>query len=267
MTQTPLSSLRHATYINIRALIFGTALGYGFWYVAHHAGLFGATVATLVAIVMLGTLWSTHFSFEKLYRLNYLILPLLLLGSGLFFFLLLKNPTYQLVFCVVQGTIYFFFFRSFAELREHPTPERKKSVTQALDVVTALTMFLAFATLQELYFFFSWRPYVLLAAQVGVSLVLLYTIYWNHRLITMRAWFYCALGALVLAEFYWAVSFFPVGYLSSAIMAVAGLFLYQTISVASLRGLLRPRVLGEQIAIAGVISVIALLTSRWTPLA
>jgi hypothetical protein len=263
---TELSSLRHATYINLRALLVGCAIGYGFWYMAHHANLFAVVMLVLTALVVLTTLWTIHFSLGKLYRLNFLILPLLLLGSSVFFFLLLKNPAYQRVFCFIIGTIFVFFFRSFAELREHPTPERKKSLTQALDLVSALTMFLSFASLQELYFFFSWKPYWLLLTAVVISGVLLYVMYWYNRLITFRAWFYILLGMLVLGQYYWAIGFFPTGYLSSAILSVAGLFLYQSITVAALRGLLRRQVLLEQLAVASVISVIALLTSRWTPL-
>ncbi|MFO0704351.1 MAG: hypothetical protein U0517_00020 [Candidatus Andersenbacteria bacterium] len=263
---TELTSLRHATYTTIRAVVLGSSIGYGFWYVAHHANFFWLTVLALAVLVILGTLWSTHFGFDKLYRLNFLILPLVLLGSSLFFFLLLKNPSYQLFFCFIIGGLYIFFFRSFTELREHPTQERKKSVTQALDLVAALTMFLSFASLQELYFFFAWKSYWLLLAAVGLSAVLLYVIYWYNRLITFRAWFYLALGALLLGEYFWAIGFFPTGYLSSAILSVAGLFLYQSLTVASLRGFLRRRLVLEQLLLAGVISVIALLSSRWTPL-
>ena len=261
-----LTSLRHASYVNLRALLLGGLLGYGFWYVAHHADQFLVIVTGMAGLVLLGTLWTTQFSFEKKYRLNYMIVPVVLYSGSLFFFLLLKNQTYQIIFSVGIAALYIFLFRAFAELREHPTPERKKSVTQALDIVVALTMFVSFATLHELYFFFSWRLYGLIIAGVVLTMVLLYATYWHNRVMTLRAWFFVVLGGLLIGEYLWALSFLPSGYLTTALLAVVGLFLYYTITVASLKGMLRQRVVMQHLMAAGVISVIALVSSRWTPL-
>lgn len=114
------SSLRLSVYYNIRALILGALVAYGFWYVIYHARLFNLVVVILLALIIAGTIWTSRTTLTKKYRLNYLILPILLFVSGLFFFLLLKNPTFQILFVIMIGAIYTFLFRIFAELREKP---------------------------------------------------------------------------------------------------------------------------------------------------
>ena len=261
-----LTSLRHALYVNMRAVVLGSAIGYGFWYVAHHADQFSIVVLLMALLILVGTLWTIHFSFEKKYRLNYVLVPALLYASSLFFFLLLKNQLYQVLFSIGIAAIYIFLFRAYAELRQQPTPERKKSVTQALDIVVVMTMFVSFATLHELYFFFDWRLYGLLISGVVLTMLLLYATYWHNRIMTLRAWFFVVLGGLLMGEYLWALSFLPSGYLTTATLAVLGLFLYQAITVSALKGMLRRRVVLQHLAAASVISVVALLSSRWTPL-
>jgi hypothetical protein len=253
-------------YINVRAAFFGITIGYGFWYMAHNAGQFKPVVAILATLIVVATLWTSHASAEKVYRLNYLILPSVLFVSALFFFLLLKNPTYQLFFVVAIGAMYFYFFRAFAELREHPTPEKKKSVTQALDVVASITVFLSFASLQELYFFFNWKVFALILTAGLATAVLLYQIYWYHRVMTLRSWHFLVLGVLLMAQLIGVLTFLPTGYLTNALISVAGFYVYQALTVAALRGILKKRSVWEHIIVACVISAIALLSSRWTPL-
>jgi hypothetical protein len=258
--------LRHSLYINLRAAFFGFAIGYGFWYLAHHASQFKTVVTILAVLIVVATLWTSHASMEKVYRLNYLILPSVLFVSSLFFFLLLKNPTYQLVFVAVIGAMYFYFFRAFAELREHPTPEKKKSVTQALDVVASITIFLSFASLQELYFFFNWKVFALVLTAGLATAILLYQIYWYHRVMTLRSWHFIALGVLLMAQLVGVLTFLPTGYLTTALVCVAGFYVYQALTVAALRGILKKRAVLEHIIVACVISAIAFISSRWTPL-
>lgn len=262
-----LSPLLHSAYLNIRAAILGGAIGYSFWFVAHNPRYFWPIVGTVTAIAVLGTLWTSHATFAKPYRLNYLILPVVLLASSLFFFLLLKNPTYQLVFVGSIGIIYWYFFRSFAELREHPSQEKKKGVTQALDVVTSVTMFLSLASLQELYFFFSWKLWALIIVGAALACILLYQSMWYHRVITLRAWVFILVGTMLFAESIWAITVLPTGYLTNTLLSVAALYVIQSVSITSLRGLLKRRTVLENLSMAAVIIVIALLSSRWTPLA
>ena len=259
--------LRHSIYLNIRAALLGGGIGYGYWYLAHHASQFWQVVVALVIVVLLGTTWTSKLSFAKLYRFNYILLPSVLFAGSLLFFLLLKNPTYQLLFALLIGLTYWYFFRSFAELREHPSPERKKSFTQALDVVSSFTIFLNLASVHELYFFFSWKPYWLVLGVAGLTVVLLYQSYWYHRIMTARAWLYVFLGSLIMAQLVWVLTLLPTGYLTNTLVGVAGLYAYQALSVAQLRGILHKRFVLEHIAIAGIICVIGLLSSRWTPLA
>lgn len=261
-----LSSLRNSSYINLRALMLGGGIGYGYWYVAHHADQFAYVLAAILTIVIFGTIWTSHITFQKIYRANYLILPSILLVSSLFFFLLLKNPSYQFLFIIIVGGIYAYYFRSLAELRERPSPERKKSFTQSLDIVSILVAFFSFATLQELLFFFSWHATWIILLGTAVSMTLLYQNYWYHRVITLRAHFYVLLGGLIMVETLWAISFLPTGYLANAVLSVAALYAYQSLTVTALRGLLKKRTVIESIAMAGVISVIVLVSSRWTPL-
>lgn len=263
----PISSLGHSAYLNTRAAILGAAIGYGFWFVAHNPRYFWPIVGGLFGITIIGTLWTSRATFAKPYRLNYLILPVVLLASGLFFFLLLKNPTYQLIFVGAISVIYWYFFRSFAELREHPTPEKKKGVTQALDVVTSITLFLSLASLQELYFFFSWKLWALIVVGALLAAVMLYQSLWYHRVITLRAWVFILVGTLVFAESLWAIAVLPTGYLTNTLLSVAALYVIQSISIASLRGLLKRRTVLENLGMASLIIAIALFSSRWTPLA
>ena len=259
--------LRHSLYLNVRAAVLGGAIGYAFWFVAHNPRYFWPVVGGTAALTIFATLWTSQASFAKPYRLNYLILPLVLLASSLFFFLLLKNPSYQLIFVAVIGAIYWYFFRSFAELREHPSPEKKKGFTQALDVVTSVTMFLALASLQELYFFFSWKVWAFVLTGALLSAAFLYQSFWYHRLITLRAWVFIMVGALAFIEILWAVAVLPTGYLTNTLLSVAALFVIQSLAVASLRGLLKSRTVLENLGIAALIVIIALFSSRWTPLA
>ncbi len=256
----------HTFYVNIRALVLGGTIAYGFWYVIYHASTFVYVVGLLVALVIIGTLWTTRTTFTKFYRLNYLALPILLLSSSLFFFLLLKNPTFQLLFVIMIGVIFTFLFRAYAELREHPTPERKKSITQFLDIATAVLVFLSFASLQQLYFFFSLKIYWIVLIGLILSGILLYQIYWYHRLITFKAWFYVLLGGLLMAQALWVITLLPTGYLTNAIVAVSFFYVYQAITVSSLRSLLRPRITLEYLGIASALLLIAFVSSPWTPL-
>lgn len=260
-----LTPLRHAGYLQLRAALLGGLVGYGFWYLARHAELFVPISLGLLAVVLLGTLWTSQFTTTKLYRLNYLPLPLLLYVSALFFFLLLKNPTYQLIFTLFIGVTYWYLFRSFAELREHPSPERKKLFTQALDVISSLAAFLAFASLWQLYSFFSLNVAWLVAGTAALTALLLYEAFWYHRVTTLRAWSYVALGSLLVAQIAWATSLLPVGYLTAAALSVAAFHIYQAFSSASLRGLLHRRLVVEQLAVVGTICAIVLASSRWVP--
>ena len=262
-----LQPLRHAVFLQVRAALLGGLIAYGFWYLARHASAFVAVAIGLTILVTVSALWTSRFNFTKVYRLNYLPLPLVLYAGALFFFLLLKNPTYQLIFVVVIGLMFWYLFRSFAELREHPTPERKKSFTQALDVISSAAAFLAFASLGQMYAFFSLPVGLLVAGSALLTVLLLYEAYWYHRVTTLRAWTYVAVGALIVGEIAWATSLLPVGYLTGAVLAVAAFYVFQALSTASLRGLLHRRVVREQLAIAGIICVIALASSRWLPVA
>jgi hypothetical protein len=259
--------LRHAAFLQLRAALLGGAVAFGFWYLARHAEAFLPVTAGLALLVLLGTLWTSRFTTTKLYRLNYLPLPLLLYVSALFFFLLLKNPTYQLGFELFVGLTFWYLFRSFAELREQPSPERKKTFTQALDVISSLTAFLAFASLGQLYAFFSLNTGWLVGGSAVLAALLLYEAFWYHRVTTMRAWTYVALGALVVAQVAWATSLLPVGYLTAAALSVAAFHVFQAVSSASLRGLLHRRLVLEQLAVVGIICAIVLASSRWVPVA
>jgi hypothetical protein len=266
-TDHSVTLLRHSIFLNLRAAILGGALGYGYWYVAHHAGQFGTVVTIMLLVVVGGTAWTSKLTFGKLYRLNYLVLPLVLFAGSLFFFLLLKNPTYQLLFSLGIGITYWYFFRSFAELREHPSPERKKSFTQALDVVSNVTVFLTIASVHELYFFFSWKPYWLVLSVAAFSAVLLYQSYWYHRIVTARTWLYVVLGSLLMAQLAWVLLMLPTGYLTNTLLCVAGLYVFGALSIAQLRGIIHRRLILEHVSVAGIICVIGILSSRWTPLA
>lgn len=262
----PLRSLGHAFFINARAIFFGLIISYGFWYTAHHASQFVYVLLILLIVILLGTIWTSKISLEKLYRANYIILPVILFISAMFFFLLLINPTYQILFVILIGLIYFHLFRSLPDIKEKPTPEKKKSFTQSLDIVLLLTSFFCYATLQELMLFFEWKSYWIILLGVAISFVLLYQNYWYHRVMTFRALFYILLGTLIMGEMLWAFTFLPTGYLTNAALTVAIFYIYQAISLAALKNQISRQVVMETLLITSVIIVIILTSSSWTPL-
>lgn len=264
--ETTVAPLRHALYLHMRAALGGALISYGYWYLAHHAHQFLWLVVGLLIIIVGMSAWTSRLTFGKLYRLHYQILPVLLFVSSLFFFLLLKNPAYQLVFVVMIGGMYWYLFRVFAELREHATVERKKAFTQSLDILSAFTSFLVFASLQQLLFFFSLHISWFLIAGVFLTALLLYQSYWYHRMVSFRSLAYVLLGSLLVGQFLWAFTLLPTGYLTNAVLSVAVYHSYQTITVAALRGILGVKLVRDQVAISLIVVALVLASSRWIPL-
>lgn len=215
--------------------------------------LWGGILAVAVSIANLGgTKRNTQARFSGFFA----ILPAVYV-LGLFGTIAATSALGTKMFLAIAGAVLFLFY-------EWDFP--KKPLLSFEEIYTLSAAFLVLTALWAGSFFLHLPWWAVMLA----AFVIFYLLFWQgfHKMNILKSdtILWALISALIMAEIVWAISFWPVYFLTAAAVSFAGFYLVYILSDLHFKGALSAKQVYFQIAIILVVLLFSLLSSSWQPL-
>lgn len=210
----------------------------------------------LVFVLSLVNFWKVKASHQIQFSGLLVILPAVYV-LGLFGTVAATSALGVKLFLSIAGAIGLLFY-------EWNYPARSAQPME--EIFTLLAAFLVLTALWAGSFFLHLPWWAVMLA----TFVIFYLVFWQgfHKMNILKSdtVLWALISALIMAEIVWAISFWPVYFLTAAVVSFAGFYLVYILSDLHFKGALSAKQVYFQIAIILVVLLFSLVSSSWQPL-
>lgn len=197
-------------------------------------------------------------------RLNFIFTPLLLLASSSAFILFIENSGVRLAVAAAVSALIFLYLEILFLFFYRPVRYQVNSLQLLTDYSNLLISFLGFSSLFSLRLFFNFSIAPLVLASIFWGFLLIFHTFWIHKNETGTNFLYGAVGGLIMAEAFWALSFLPVGYFVNGGVMAAVYYAYTNLCLSYLQGEHRPGNIVKFVIISSLSIIFVFVTASWT---
>lgn len=196
-------------------------------------------------------------------RWNFLVAPLFLITSGLFFILFLENQILKHFLAIFLAVLLGLFLENiFIYIYRHDKYQVNslENISSYLNLISTLFFNSGFF---GLLIFLNIPVWLLILLILLVTFSLSYQTMWINKIVSEKSWIYILIICLILCELAWALSFLPTSfYVSGAVLSIA-YYLVLGISRFYLLGNLDAKIVKRHLIISLIVLILILGTARW----
>lgn len=218
-----------------------------------------------ISLMILGlSIWQLiERSFFRPKFWQFVITPLLLLGSGLVFLIFLEDYLFRQFFVVIL-IVLIWVFLELTYLRFH---RRLKYQVHSLENISTyinlITVFLSTSSFFGLVVFLAFPVWILVIIFTGLTMLLNYQIAYSSEAPLTSSWLYILAISLMMTEIFWAVSFLPTSIYVNGLVVTISYYLMSGLALNWLLGIQERKVVLRYLIISFVSLIIILITAKW----
>jgi len=195
-------------------------------------------------------------------RWHFSILPIFFTLSSVGLLYLISLRAEEQAFIFLSAVMYYLSLLGAFRLGQYGGDQTARGMLMAS---TMATIFFSYAGIYGIYLNILVPLYALMAFILVVTLLISYQYFSLLEVDKIRIWSYSFLLALIMAELFWTMNFWPFGYLTTGVIAL--IFYYILWDLAQsyfLKNLSRPRVIGNLIFFSAMVAMV-LISAKWLP--
>ena len=198
-------------------------------------------------------------------RFAFTLFPILFLGSLIGFFVFIPGETLRHVFAVIGSLSYAVLIFYIGNLSEKEIAIDKKNKNYSLGELSILAYaFLSYGCIFGFYLFLNLQPWLLMLQTLIVSVFIAYFYFsYNNIKLSQNLIYYSVFG-LVACEVAWALTFWPTGFISRALVLFILFYVFAGLIKHYFYKSLNRKILSEHLIVAILFLVIILGTTKWT---
>ncbi|MFH2105127.1 MAG: hypothetical protein ABII72_02725 [Parcubacteria group bacterium] len=173
------------------------------------------TLSIAGAVLFSYVLWLIKFKVWRADSLNKILLPLLFCGGTVSFLILIPSPPLAHLYSLAVSVIYILLIKNVDQRNEE---EQLVDGFKINDVALLTCSLVCFSSLFAFYIFFYLQGWLLMTALAIIAMALIYQYFWQERFLNEKTWLFVPILGLVFAELGWALTFWPIGFISRGII-------------------------------------------------
>lgn len=194
---------------------------------------------------------------------NFFLTPLLLVLAGAAFFAFLEMPIAMVVLLGVVSTLQLAYAEHLFYYFHRPSEYRVYTIERISFILSMVVVFLLSSALFGLLILVNVPLWALAPAFFLVAVFLVYTLLWVSKVDPVRASPYAVAGGLLLTQIFIALSFLPVGHMTSGAFLTACFYFFLGVSRADFMGRLTRPVFLRYLFFTLLMLVLILSTTKW----
>ncbi len=212
---------------------------------------------SLLSTIKLKVLHQTGF----LGQLNITVLPAIYLISIITFLVFIPSSFFLQHIYIVTASILFVFTINCAENVIKDLKNRKSLA--ANDFLIIISAFLLYSSILGLSLFLIWPIWLIMLLLIIATFILTYEFFWYNQLFEKHI-IYTLILTLIISELGWALSLWPTGFISRAIIIFVIFYIFTNLSKHHFNKTLNNKIIRNSIIISLIVVLLVLLTSKWT---
>lgn len=134
---------------------------------------------------------------------------------------------------------------------------------QSCDFLITISAFLLYSSVFGLYLFLRWPSWAFMLLLALATFILTYEFFWYNKLFNKHI-IYSLILTLIISEFSWALTLWPTGFISRAIVVFAVFYAFTILSKHHFKHTINNKNIISIIIISVIIVALALVTTKWT---
>lgn len=194
-------------------------------------------------------------------QLNISFLPIAYtLGVTLFLIFIPEIFYLQHIYIALCAVIFFLIINFLSKIIKNPDNRKK---LKSSDFIITISAFLLYSSVFGLYLFLKWPIWLLMLLLILITFVLTYEFFWYNQLFKKHI-IYSLILTLVISEIAWALTLWPTGYISRAIVIFTIFYVFTNLSKHNFNKTLNKKVVRNILFIGAIVLLLGLLTTKWT---
>lgn len=222
-------------------------------------------LSLLLVVLIVGTMFTlfTGDLFTMAF-LGFTSVPLVLLGSGMFFYLFLDDLLLHRVVSIGVAFLVWFYYDNVYTFLHRVQSYQPFALQNIANYILLVSSFFFAAGLFGIRVFLQ-TPLALLVAVFAVGTALMITIqYWTYKVPVRTSLLYSAGVVLMLVELFLVIYYLPTGYEVNGALVAVFFYVLSNLTRLHLIGALKPSGVRRYMIIGASMVVLVLLTAQWT---
>jgi len=184
-------------------------------------------------------------------------------SSFLFSILLLPQGIFRHIFAAVIAFFMYLILESIFNFLYRPNIYQTQSIETFFGYLNLLVLFFLTSSFYNLTFFLNLPLWLVLIFFFFAILFLNFYFFWVNKILTKENVLYVLIIALIMAEFFWVVSFSPANFFVNSLILVIIYYLMAIFSKYYILKILNKKIIWQYLIIAGIALFLTLLTAQW----
>lgn len=191
-------------------------------------------------------------------------LPFVFISSSfLFSILLLPEGIFRHIFIVAIAFFMYLILESIFNFLYRPNIYQTQSIETFFGYLNLLIIFFLTSSFYNLTFFLNLSLWLVLIFFFFTVLFLNFYFFWVNKILTKENVLYVLIIALIMAEFFWVISFSPANFFVSSLILVLIYYLMVVFSKYHILKILNKKIIRQYLIIIGIALLLTLLTAQW----
>jgi hypothetical protein len=196
-------------------------------------------------------------------RWKFLITPLSLVLSGLFFIIFLENLFLKHFLAILISILVGFFLENIIIYIYFHERYQASSLENISNYLNLISIFFFTSSIFGVFSFLNISLWLLTILILVIVALLIYETMWINKFFSFKKWIYILVISLISVETFWAVTFLPVSfYVSGAILTIV-YYILSGLSRNYLLGILDKRILKRYLIVSIIVLILILGTAKW----
>jgi len=208
--------------------------------------------------------WAFYLA-RKAFSIGWLIIgPLLVLGSGAFFYLFVGNVAARIIIAVLTLSISWFLVEESIRYVYWPNEYKEKSLENISSYAQIFVIYAVFNGLFYINTFIFVQLWVIVIVSIAISFAVLYQLVQVNRITNSDNWLFIIIVGLIIGELVWVVNFLPTIYYVNAILVTIVFYILSGLGRQILMTTLKAKSLLRYLLVGVIGIIIILVSSQWT---
>jgi hypothetical protein len=217
-------------------------------------------LAAIAVIILIVFAFRTAHKISK--KANMTPIPVLFFLGALGLSYFINSAWQQHVFQVISSLIYYFTHLGMYRLRVYAKDQTARGIIGAAALAT---IFFFNAAAYGIYLNFVVPLWILMLAFLCVATLVSFQYLWIIKEDKRKVLSYSLILGLAMTEIAWSVNFWPFGYLTTGVITLIFYYVFWDMVQSHFLDILTKRRVVTNIALAGVLCLMVLTSSRWLP--